>query len=369
MTSLTETFRARSRRGRTRSLRLLLLLILPLAAVLAGTAWYLASGRYVSTDDAYVEADIVQVSSDVPGRVVAIAVHDNEQVKTGQVLYRLDDRAYRIAVERAQAALADARLQIDQLRATYRQKLAELQAARDTLAFEQREFERQQNLVAAHVASQAQLDRARNSLDNARQRVASAQEQIANTLASLDGNPDNPTDQHPLVRQAQARLDQAALDLSHTVVTASCNGIVTKVDKLAVGDYLEAATPAFSLVGTDRLWIEANFKETQLTHIEPGQSATVTVDTYPGETFIGRVASFSPGTGSQFSLLPAQNATGNWVKVVQRLPVRIALDDAGAAHALRAGMSADVEVDTHRENPLLGSLASFIGEARAAHER
>ncbi len=369
MSSSSSTFnvlRASQLRNRTRLLRLVLLLGLPLAAVLAGVSWYLAAGRYVSTDDAYVQADMVSVSSDVGGRVVEIDVHDNERVKAGQVLFRLDDRPYRIAVERAKAQLAAARLQIDGMRATYRQKLAELQAAQDTLAFRQREFDRQQTLLAAHVASQVQFDQARNNLNNAKQQVASEQEQIANILATLGGDPNIATDQHPLVQQAQAQLDQAELDLSHAVVTASRNGVVTKVDKLVVGDYLNAATPAFSLVGTDHLWVEADFKETQLTHMEPGQTATITADTYADRSFDGHVASVSPGTGSQFSVLPPQNATGNWVKVVQRLPVRIALDSRDPAQALRAGMSVTVDVDTRQTNPLVSFLGSFFGEAKAA---
>jgi membrane fusion protein (multidrug efflux system) len=349
-----------------RLLRLLLLLILPLAAVVGGVFWYLISGRYVSTDDAYAEADMVSVSSNVPGRVVAIDVHDNEYVKAGQVLIRLDDRPYRIAVERAKAQLASARLQIDGLRATYRQKQAELQSAEDTLAFQQREFSRNQALLASHIVSQAQFDNARNNFDMARQQVAAAQEQIANILASLGGDPNIVTDQHPLVQQAQAQLDQAALDLSYTVITAPDNGIVTKVDKLPVGNYLNASTPAFSLVETDHVWVEANFKETQLTHMEPGQPVSITADTYPGVSFSGHVGSVSPGTGSQFSVLPPQNATGNWVKVVQRLPVRIELDKQEQSQPLMPGMSVTAEVDTGRESPVLASLGSLFGEAKAA---
>ena len=356
----------RSRTRLLRLVRLVLLLLLPLAAVLAGATWYLVSGRYVSTDDAYVQADIVSVSSDVAGRVTAIEVHDNERIHAGQVLFRLDDRPYRIAVEHAEAQLASARLEVEAMRASYRQKLAELQAAEDTFGFQRREFERQQTLLAAHVASQRQFDQARNNLDAAQAQVASAREQIAKILASLGGDPNIATDRHPLVEQAQARLDQAKLDLSHTVIAAAQNGIVTRVDKLAVGDYLNAATAAFSLVGTDRLWIEANFKETQLAHMQPGQSATITADTYAGRQFSGEIASVSPGTGSQFSVLPPQNATGNWVKVVQRLPLRIAFDDPQAADGLRAGMSVTVDVDTEQRNPLLARLGSFIGKAKAA---
>lgn len=349
-------------------IRRLLLFALPLAAIVGGVGWYLASGRYISTDDAYVQADTVSVSSSVAGHVVEIDVHDNEYVKAGQVLFRLDDRPYRIAVEHAQAQLAATRLQIDALRATYRQKEAELQQAQDTLAYQQREFARQQTLVAAHVGTQMQEDRAKNGFDTARQQVAATQQQIANILASLGGDANIATDAHPLVQQAQAQLDQAVLDLSYTTVTAPKNGIVTKVDKLPIGNYLTPTTPAFALVESDHVWVEANFKETQLTHVEPGQRVSITADTYPGVAFTGRVASVSPGTGSQFSVLPPQNATGNWVKVVQRLPVRIELDNPDPAQPLRAGMSITADIDTGQKNALLSFANSLIGmsEAKAA---
>ncbi len=346
---------------RTGLARIGLMVVLPLVVVLTGTWFFLASERYVSTDDAYVEADKVAISSDVSGRVMAVLVHDNEAVRAGQVLIRLDDRPFRIAVEKAQAALASARLQVEGMRANYREKQAELQAAQDTLAYQQREFARQQQLRAGNLVSQAQLDQARNALDTARQQVASAQQSEANVLADLGGNPDIPTDQHPLVAKAQAQLDQAKLDLSHTVIAAPANGIVTKVDQLPVGDYLTLSNPAFMLVETDNLWVEANFKETELTHVAPGQAAAVSVDTYPDADFAGRVASITPATGVEFSALPPQNATGNWVKVVQRLPVRIAIEHPDPAKPLWPGMSVTVSVDTHYENPIVASVDRFFG--------
>lgn len=216
---------------RTRWVRIGLMAVLPLVLALAGTWFYLVSERYVSTDDAYVQADNVAISSDISGRVTNVLVGDNQPVKAGQILFRLDDRPFRIAVDKAQAQLASARLQVEGLRANYRQKGAELQAAHDTLSYQQREFDRQQQLRASSLASQAQLDQARHALDAARQQVASAQQGIANVLASLGGNPNIATDQHPLVTLAQAQLNQAELDLSYTVVTAPADGIVTKVSQ------------------------------------------------------------------------------------------------------------------------------------------
>ena len=350
----------RFRLSRARWLRVLLMIAVPLAIVIGGGWWYLTSGRYVSTDDAYVQANTVTVSSDVSGRVVAVDVQDNQYVKAGQVLIRLDDRPYRAAVERAQAQLASARLQVEGMRATYRQRLADLAAAQDTLKYQQSEYDRQKHLLEQHVTSQSSFDQAQNHLVTAREQVAAVQQQIANILASLGGNPDIPTDEHPLVRQAQAELDQAQLNLGYTVIRAPANGIVTNVNKLPVGNYLATSTPAFSLVETDHPWIEANFKETELTHMKDGDQATVSVDAYPGITFKARVASLSPGTGSQFSVLPPQNATGNWVKVVQRLPVRLEIENPDPARPLRAGMSAYVNVDTRYQSPLARLTASIF---------
>jgi len=239
--------------------------------------------------------------------------------------------------------------------------LAELASAQDTLNYQQREFDRQQKLLAGGVTSQSNFDQARNRLSTARQQVASVQQQIAAVLASLGGNPDIATDDHPTVQQAQAQLDQAELNLSYTVIAAPADGIVTNVNKLPVGSYLNAATPAFSLVQADRPWIEANYKETELTHMKPGDAATVTVDAYPGTRFAARVASLSPGTGSMFSVLPPQNATGNWVKVVQRLPVRIEVDQPDPNQPLRAGMSVTAEVDTGHRQPIVAAIESFFG--------
>ena len=348
------------RMSRARLLRLVLMFALPLVIVLAGGWWYLTSGRYVSTDDAYVQADTLAVSSDVSGRVVAVEVHNNQHVKAGQVLIRLDDRPYRAVVERDTAQLAAVRLQIEGLRATYRQRLADLVAAQDTLAYQQREYDRQKHLLETHVTSDSSFDQVQNRYVTARQQVAAIQQQIANVLASLGGNPDIPTDQHPLVQQAQAELDQAQLNLGYTVIHAPSDGIVTNVDKLPVGTYLSTSMPAFSLVETDRPWIEANFKETELTHMKPGDEATVTIDAYPSVTFKARVVSLSPGTGSQFSVLPPQNASGNWVKVVQRLPVRLEVENANPAQPLRAGMSVYVDVDTQHQSSLSRALAAMF---------
>jgi membrane fusion protein (multidrug efflux system) len=328
--------------------------------LIAASWWYLTSGRYVSTDDAYVQAARTMISTDVAGRVVAVEVGDNQRVAKGQVLFRLDDRPFRIAVEEAQAMLAAARLQIEAMKATYRQKLAELRSAQDTLTYQQREFERQRQLAASGVAARATYDQVQNALQQAEHKVTSTQSDANNILAQLGGDANTPTDQHPTVQRAQAALDKAQLDLSYTVVKAAENGIVTKVEQVQVGSYVSASTPVFSMM-SDRIWVEANFKETELTHMRPGQEATVDIDTYPDAQCRAKVLSLSPGTGLSFSLLPPENATGNWVKVVQRLPVRLSLDCTPSDLPLHAGLSATVEVDTNHRRPWLAWLDRTAG--------
>jgi membrane fusion protein (multidrug efflux system) len=330
-------------------LRLPLMLAGPIVVLIAASWWYLTSGRFVSTDDAYVQAARTMISADISGRVVEVLVHDNQRVSKGDVLFRIDDRPYRIAIEEATAQLASARLQVEAMKATYRQKLADEKGAEDTLDYQSREYERQRQLLGSGVASRATYDQVQNALQMARMKVTSTQSDAANMLAQLGGNPDIPVDQHPTVQRPQAALEKAQLDLSYTTVRAAESGIVTKVDQLQLGSYVNASTPVFSMI-SKRVWIEANFKETELTHMLPGQEATVEIDTYPGVVFNAKVESLSPGTGLTFSLLPPENATGNWVKVVQRLPVRLALEDP-KNRLLHAGLSASVEVDTHYRRP------------------
>ncbi|HYM73806.1 MAG TPA: HlyD family secretion protein [Stellaceae bacterium] len=352
--------------------RLPLMLAGPIVVAVVASWWYLTSGRYVSTDDAYVQAARTMISADVSGRVAAIEVQENQRVTKGQVLYRLDPNAFQVQVNDAKAQLGVAKLQVEALKATYQLKVADNKSAQETLDYAQREYDRQKKLVGLGVASQAQFDQASNALEVARQRVASTRHDIGNVLAQLGGNPDIPIDEHPSVQRAQAVVDAKQIDLNDTVIRAPENGIVTKVEQLQVGDYITAATPVFSLI-SDRLWVEANFKETELTHMRAGQDATVEIDTYPGIEFHAKVASLSPGTGLTFSLLPPENATGNWVKVVQRLPVRLTLDNVGPEIPLHAGLSVTVEVDTKHKRPWLVWLERgydrFFGSARAAETK
>ncbi|HEU5442484.1 MAG TPA: HlyD family secretion protein, partial [Steroidobacteraceae bacterium] len=278
---------ARSLRAR---LRLPLMWGVPLLMAAGGVYAYLTSGRYQSTDDAYLRAAEVAISANVSGRVSEVDVRDNQQVHRGQILFRLDDRPFRIAVEAAQARLQGARLQVESLKADYQQRLADLRAAQSTLDYAEREYRRESRLLASGIASQSQVDKALLARSQAQQSVAAARQQISAALAKLGGQPDIAVDAHPLVKQAQAALDRASLDLSYTTVSAPSDGIVTGVEHLQAGSYLPSATPAFVLVSTHDIWVEADFKESQLAHMRPGDSATVRIDAYPGRTFRAAVA-------------------------------------------------------------------------------
>jgi membrane fusion protein (multidrug efflux system) len=340
-------------------LRLGLMVGLPAVLAVAAVIVWLFTGGVATTDNAYVKAPIVAVAPEVSGRVIAIMVAENQAVRAGQTLLRIDDRPFRIAVARAEADLDAARSDIRELQAAYAEKQAELTLARSTLDYASRELSRRSKLANRQVVSQSGLDEARESAEAARQRIVILQRELARIVTRLGGEPPIEIDTQPSVRAAQATLDQARLDLARSLVTAPANGIVAKLPD--PGDTVSAGVPAFSLIGTDDVWIEANFKETELTWMRPGQPVEIKVDTYPGRVFPGRVASIAQATGAEFSVLPPQNASGNWIKVVQRVPVRIALDLDSDAPPLRAGMSSEVEVVTGHGHVVPAPLKAVAG--------
>jgi membrane fusion protein (multidrug efflux system) len=327
-------------------LRRPLLILFPVVLAAVGTAYYLTEEPYVSTDDAFVHAAKESVNARVAGQVVQIAVKDNQQVQRGQLLFRIDPEPYQIAIDHAEAQLGTARLQIDELKATWHQQQADLQSAMDSADYDQREYARRKALVTDGWTPVEVFDKANTDLKVARQHIESIEHQIANTVAALNGDPNIEINRHPTVRAAQAALDRARLDLSYATVVAPDDGIVTRVDDLQVGDFVNPGAAVFSMLSSRNIWIEANFRETGLAHMHPGQPATLAVDAFPDRTFKAHVVSMSPGTGSDFAVLPPENATGNWVKVVQRLPVRLELDKIDPAQPLFSGISVTARVDT-----------------------
>ncbi len=339
--------------SRLQRLRLPLLMLAPIVAVLAALFFYLRGGRFEETDNAYLQSGLVSVSPNIAGRVIAVEVRDNQIVHRGDVLFRLDPALYQTAVDEAAAQLAAAKAQVGSLRANYAQGQSELAAAQQRVLFANREAARQKELVAEGISSQAQYDQALLAARTAGQAIQTTAQQNASVQASLSGNVNAPATSQPGVQRADAALTQAKLNLGYTIVRAAQDGIVAKVDQLQVGDYVTAARPVFSLAGT-RLWAEANFKENQLRYMRLGQPATIKIDAFPELHLTAHLSSFSPGTGNSFSVLPAENATGNWVKVVQRLPVELTIDRIPTDVPLHAGLSVEVTVDTGHQRHLVG---------------
>lgn len=353
---------ARPTRRKRRGLRFLLLVVVPLVAVAVGGFLYLTGGRYISTENAYVRANIVAVSAQISGPIVVVVAGENQRVAPGDILFRVDPAPFKVARAKAAAELEKARQTVRALKSTYHHKRQEMALARLKLAYAKQEFDRQSDLVTKKIVAGAKHDAARHEFNVARQNVAVLQQDLATIAANLGGDPKIPVDRHAAVLAAEAALKQAELDLAHTVVRAPFAGIASKTPDR--GQYVKAGTPVMSVVATGGLWVEANLKETELTHVRPGQSAIIEIDAYPGRVWKARVASISQGTGAVFSVLPAQNASGNWVKVVQRIPVRLTLDTpkgAAAPPILRAGMSVHVEIDTEHRRPMPRFLRAMLG--------
>ena len=344
-------------------MRWALFVMLPLALI-AGSYWYATGGKVMSTDDAYVEADTVGISTDVPGIVKEIDVTNNQNVQAGQVLYQLDPQQFQIALDNAKASLAQTALTIESMKQDYQRMLSDAAAQQGQVALDQATYDRNATLLPSGTTSKATYDQARYMLEVDKNKLESLRRQAAVQLARLGGNADIPVTEHPQYLQAKAQVDEAQRQLDHTIVKAPFAGTVTNVPSIAPGKYLAASTIAFYLVDGDHVWVDATPKETELTYVKPGQLVTVTVDTYPDAQWRGTVESISPAAAQQFSLLPAQNTSGNWVKVVQRIPMRVRVETSDKnLPPLRAGMSVEVDVDTGHARGLPHFLAALFGHA------
>ena len=332
--------------SREQWMRTCLFLLLPLVLV-AGGGWYVAGGRVMYTDDAYVNAGTVGVSTDVAGTVAEVDVRDNQEVAPGQVLYRLDPLRFEIALANAKANQAQVALTLESMKQDYRRMLTDAEAEQAQVALDRTRYERATRLLTSGVESRAGYDHAQFTLQADQSKLEALRQEARVQLARLGGNVNTRTTELPQYVQAEAQVAEAERELVHTVVRAPFAGVVTDVPSIAPGKYLPASTTAFYLVDTQHVWIDATPKETQLTHVIAGQPASVAVDTYPGLRWHGTVESVSPAAAQEFSLLPAQNTSGNWVKVVQRVRIRIRLDTTDKdLPTLRAGMSTQVYVDT-----------------------
>jgi membrane fusion protein, multidrug efflux system len=344
-----------------RFMRWAMFALLPLALI-GGAYRYVTGGQVMSTDDAYVNAETVGISTDVSGIVQQVDVKENQHVDKGQVLYRLDSRQFQIAVDNARAKLAQTALTIESMKPDYERMLSDVTAQQAQLALDQATYDRDASLVGTGAVSRTTNDQARYTLEADKGKLESLRQQAAVQLAKLGGDPNIPVTQHPQYLQAKALVEEAQRQLDDAVVKAPFAGIVTQVSAIAPGKYLAASTTAFYLVARHHVWVDATPKETELTYVRPGQSVTVTVDTYPDAVWRGVVESVSPAAAQQFSLLPAQNTSGNWVKVVQRIPLRVRVDtNENNLPLLRAGMSVEVNVDTGHTRGLPHFLAALLG--------
>ena len=340
--------------------RVTLLIAGPIAIAIGGLYFYMSSGRYVTTENAYVKADLIIITAEVPGRVTEVAVKNNQLVQPGDVLFRLESERFEVERDRRAAELGAARQRVVALKARHRTKLAELAAAESDAKFLQDELDRSERLRSKGTISEFRVLEVRRDTAKAKTQIDVIRQEIAEGLSELGGDPDMPSDNHPDVLRAKAELMQAELDLAATTVRAQQAAITANLT-LQIGEYVDTGDPVLSLVGTGQVWVEANLKETDLTHLDIGQLATLRIDAYPDLTWDGVVASVSPATGAEYALLPPQNASGNWVKVVQRIPVRLQIIPQEGAPPLRAGMSVAVSIDTKHERP----LPDVLNQARA----
>jgi membrane fusion protein, multidrug efflux system len=333
-------------------LRTTLLLILPVLIAGIGLSYYLMGGRYVSTDNAYIGAQKVLVTPEVSGKVIHIAVIEGQLLKPGDALFSIDPEPYRFAAQEAEAKLARIRSDFESLKTTLASLGKQIALARQSVAAGQADYDRKSALLDSRISAPSDLDRSRIALVLSKTQLEQLEQQQASIRNQLLGDPELPIEKYPQFIEATVALDRAKRDLANTTLRAPIAGIATQVTSIQMGRYLTAGMSVFSIVGTDAVWVDANPKETDLTYVRPGQRVSITVDAFPSRELYGTVAAISPGTGAQFSILPPQNAAGNWIKIVQRVPLRIEFDKGQDLTRLRSGMSATVDIDTGRPSRL-----------------
>lgn len=334
------------------SRRLILLVVIPAIAAMVGIFIYLSGGRYATTDNAYTKADVISIRPRVAGAVAERLVAENDHVSAGQLLLVLDRKPYEVALAKAEAKRDEVRTNLAALHASYSEKQSELQLAITNRDYAANEEKRQSNLAARKLVAKADYDEVSHTRRVSDQQVITLEQDVKRIAESLGGDANTPIEQHPSYKAAQAEVEQAQLNLDYTQITAPKDGIVTKPPE--AGEFVTLGSAVMSLVASDNLWVEANFIETDLTHVRVGQTVKVHVDTYPDVAWEGEVQSISPATGAEFSVIPAQNATGNWVKIAQRVPVRISIKPNNKAPALQAGLSTGIEIDTGYKRSLFG---------------
>jgi len=350
----------RTRRGRV--LRALLMLLIPVLAAAAGVVLYLLGGRYVGTDNAYVAAQKVLITPEVSGKVVSITVTEGQALKRGDELFAIDPAPYRFAAQEAQSRLVRIGSEFQDLKSAIVSLGRQIALAQQSVEASQADFDRKASLLRERFSAPSDLDKAKVILMAATAQLEQLQRQEATVRNQLLGDPALPLESYPQYIEAAVALDRAKRDLANTVLRAPIDGIATQVTSIQMGRYLTAGMSVFSIIGTDAMWVEANPKETDLTYVRAGQPVAITIDAFPAKRWTGTVGAISPGTGAQFTILPPQNAAGNWIKIVQRVPVRVEFLPGQDLRRLRTGMSAYIEIDTGR----VGRLASLLGSSAVA---
>lgn len=347
------------RRRRQRLRRLVLLVVVPVLLLVGLSSWYAVTGRYISTENAYVKSHLIAISTDLDGRVIDVQIRNNQRVEKGDLLFRLDPDPYWLSLQLAQARVETVRNELNAKRAEFLQAQAEIAEAEEQVNYHLIELRRHEDLAKRGISTRTQLDETKFHLATSRQRVNAMRQRLQRVISELGGDMERSVELHPNFIAAMAEVELAELSLAKTEIRAPASGIVTRVN-MEPGEWLEEGEPAFGLIEVDDTWVVANLKETQLTHIQEGQSVEVKVDAYPDFTWKARVTNISPATGAEFAVLPPQNASGNWVKVVQRVPVRIDFETVEGRPPLRAGMTATITIDTERERQLVSVAREAI---------